>query len=482
MTNDGMTNDESMAHAECRMSEGTLAPSGSSIRHSSFRHSALLLLAVFGLALALRLAWVGAIEWRGGALFGPDAPSYDALATNLLAGNGLQMQAWAGLFRDPQETVTVHAFRPPLLPIVLAGIYGVFGHHFWAARVAMALLSAATCVVVLRIAHRLFGTTTAAVTGFLMAIYPKFIYYGGEPVTETLCTLMLALAVSVLLAAYDAGRGAAEDPGCHAQVPAWACREQDARSSKSLSVAPSGGWRWLAGGALLALAALSRSSLLAFPGAAALWVILARRNKTRAVAEAALLLIGFVLVMTPWWIRNFRVFGHIVPATTEGGYTLWVTNNERATGGGHCFMPEPPGEFEGLNEHEIDRTFQRNGAQYIREHPDHFLRLAAAKFLRFWRLWPHADEPSVGLPAAILAGLSFTPILLLALWGAIVTRARWRALLLLYLLFLYYTSLHMVFMAITRYRVPIEPYLIVLAAAALVDLHSRVTRRMDNGR
>ena len=183
--------------------------------------------------------------------------------------------------------------------------------------------------------------------------------------------------------------------------------------------------------------------------------------------------------MAPWWIRNGNVFGHFMPATTEGGYTLWVTNNPRATGGGHCFMPEPPGTFEGMGEYEIDRTFQRMGADYIREHPGHFLRLAAAKFVDFWRLWPHADEPGVGLPAAIAAGLSFTPLLLLALWGALVTRARWRPLLLLYLLFLYYTSLHMVYMSITRYRVPIEPYLIVLAAAALVDLAGRARPRVD---
>jgi len=401
---------------------------------------------IFLLALALRLAWVGAIEWRGGALFGPDAPSYDTMATNLLAGNGLQMESWGGLFLDPQQTVTVRAFRPPLLPIVLAGVYGVFGHQYWAARVVMALLSAATCIVVLRIARRLFGPTPAAVAGLLMAIYPKFVYYGGEPVTETLCTLMLALAVLVLLAAHD-GEG--------------------------------GLWRWLVGGLLLGLGALSRSSLLAFPAAAVLWVLVARRRKARALGQAGLLLVGFLLAMAPWWIRNGNVFGHFMPATTEGGYTLWVTNNPRATGGGHCFMPEPPGTFEGMGEYEIDRTFQRMGADYIREHPGHFLRLAAAKFVDFWRLWPHADEPGVGLPAAIAAGLSFTPLLLLALWGALVTRARWRPLLLLYLLFLYYTSLHMVYMSITRYRVPIEPYLIVLAAAALVDLAGRARPRVD---
>jgi hypothetical protein len=32
------------------------------------------------------------------------------------------------------------------------------------------------------------------------------------------------------------------------------------------------------------------------------------------------------------------------------------------------------------------------------------------------------------------------------------------------MLFLYFTALHMVFMAITRYRLPLEPFLIILAS------------------
>ena len=95
---------------------------------------------VVAVALVLRLAWVAVVEWRGGALFGPDAHSYDALATSLLAGRGLAKEDSAGLFTDPQQSLTVRSFRPPLLPLALAGIYGVAGHRLWVARVAMAML------------------------------------------------------------------------------------------------------------------------------------------------------------------------------------------------------------------------------------------------------------------------------------------------------------------------------------------------------
>jgi len=400
-------------------------------------------LCVFGLALAARLAWVGIIQFRGGALFGPDAPSYDQLAVSLLEGKGLQKWDYQGLFTDPNRAIIVRSFRPPLLPILLAGIYSVAGHSYAAARVIMALLGAATCVVVMRIARRLFGPREAAIAGIGAAVYPRLVYYSGEIVTEAPYILLLALTVALLL------------------------RAQQAESCL---------WLWPFAGALMGLATLCRSALLFFPPFACLWVLLVRPRKGRAAWEAALVAAGFVAAMAPWWGRNAAIHGRFVPATSEGGFTLWVTNNDRADGGGHCFWPDDRKPFDTLSEAEIDARFRNMGLAYIRSHPRRFIELAAAKFVRFWRLWPHASEPSVGLLAALVAGATFTPVLLLAIWGTLVTRRSWPQRLLLHLLFGYYTALHMALMAITRYRLPLEPFLIVLAAHGLVDLWQRRTR------
>jgi len=397
-------------------------------------------LAIFLLALAVRLAWVGTIESTYRDLIGPDARSYDDLAIKLLEGKGLRKWDYQGLYNDPNRALIVTSFRPPLLPIVLAGVYGVAGHHFWVARVAMALLSAATCVVVSRVARRVFGAEVAAVAGALLAVYPKAVYYSGMVVTENLYLFLVAMLVALLLAAGEAERGA---------------------------------WRWPLAGAVMGLATLCRSALLGFPVFAALWVWVVRPRKRRAVGEVALLALGFVVAMGPWWVRNAALHGRFVPATTEGGLTFWVTNREGADGSGHVDYSSVRGKFEDLSEAEIDREFYRLGRAQVRAHPGAFVRLAAGKFVRFWRLWPHASEPSVGLAAAIMAGVSFTPVLLLAAWGALLSVRQWRPLLLIYLLIAYYTLLHMVYMAITRYRLPLEPFLIVLASHALVAVVKR---------
>jgi len=397
---------------------------------------------VLAVALVLRLAWVGYVQARGGALFGPDAHTYQALALSLLEGKGLRMTSFPGLFADGRAEIVVRSHRPALLPVTLAGIYAVAGVRVWVARLLLALLSAATCVLAARLARTLFDAPTGAATGLLMAIYPKLVYYAATITTETPCTLLLLVAMGVLLSAWRAERG-------------W--------------------WRWGLGGAVLGLAVISRSALLLFPCAAALWVVLVRRPRRRAVAGAALLLVGFAMAMTPLWVRNYRVHGHFVPATTEGGYTLWISNNPEADGSGHCPIPQRLPEFNGLSEYGVDRLFARKGLTWIREHPWDFVRLAGVKLVRLWRLWPHAEF--VGKAAAVVGGVSFVPVLLLAVWGAVVARGTWRPLLLFYLLFLYYCGLHVVFVALTRYRVPMVPYLIILAAVGLLDVAGRLRRR-----
>ena len=395
---------------------------------------------ILALALVLRLAWVAYMEFRVGQLYGPDAKSYHELALSLLDGHGLQKWDYEGLFTNPKQSMIVYSFRPPLLPVFLAGVYGVAGPRVWVARIAMALLSAATCVAVARIARRLFTPRAALAAGLLMAVYPKLIYYSGMIVTENLYVLLLACSIWLLLWAQETERS-------------W--------------------WPWPVAGAVMGLAALCRSALLAFPAFAGLWVLIVRPRTRRALGEALLLGMGVAAAMAPWWGRNLAIHGSFVAATTEGGLTFWVTNRADADGSGHVDYTPGRGQFDGLSETQIDRKFYQLGLAHVRAHPGHFLRLMGVKFLRFWRLWPHAAEPSVGLGKAIVAGATFVPILLLAIAGALAARRRWRPLLLIYLLILYYTLLHMVFMAITRYRLPIEPYLIVLAAVAL----TRAARR-----
>jgi len=192
-------------------------------------------------------------------------------------------------------------------------------------------------------------------------------------------------------------------------------------------------------------------------------------NRKSAAIRFACIIAGAAIIMSPWVIRNYRELGAFVPATTEGGYTFWVTNNPRAIGGGECFPPDDLTPFDGLSEVEADRLFYKMGIEHVKAQPRLFVRRVASRFVRLWRPWPHASE--VGVKEAVIGGVSFVPVLLLFVAGVVMARRRWRELSLFYTLIIYTTAMCCVYMAVTRYRAPLMPVVLCVAGYAAVRLY-----------
>jgi hypothetical protein len=56
-------------------------------------------------------------------------------------------------------------------------------------------------------------------------------------------------------------------------------------------------------------------------------IVQPRESRNHMFKQAAWLWIGFMLVMSPWIMRNRHYFGRPIWATTHGGYTLLLANN-----------------------------------------------------------------------------------------------------------------------------------------------------------
>lgn len=374
--------------------------------------------------------------------FSPDAQSYDTLAMHLLAGEGLWMEDYRGLNGD--RGIPVRSFRPVMMPLYLAGVYRIAGHCYLAARCGLIVLSTASCILVYLLGRRLVGETGAWLAALGAAFYPKLVYYSTMLSTETLYIFFLLLSFVLLYRAADR----------------------------------MGWWNWVVAGVALALAILTRSVLAAFVPLTLVWLLVSLDSKWAALRNFVVLSLGVAGGMSPWVIRNYAVHGQLVPMTTEGGFTLWVTNNEdfdktyAVKGGGSNYLP-PEGSkarrlLEGAREVEIDKIFYRLAWDYIREHPGAFVRTAGRKFLDFWR--PYPRPRAVGFWPALVAAAAFLPVLLLAAWAVVARRRHWRDLSLVYLLILYYTAVHMIFMSVTRYRMPLEPFMLILAGATLASI------------
>lgn len=321
-------------------------------------------------------------------------------------------------------------------------------------RLCQALLLATQCALVAFIAGALVRDRLAAlVAAWMTALYPFFLYYQGLLLSETLFNTLLLAGV----AATYAWRAR----GLHIGgmlVVACACFAGATYVKATLTVLPP---------LLLAVTAWS---------AGASW-----RRIAAVLLAAACLYTGF---LSPWWIRNANLLGHFVPFTTSSAQNLYLGNNPRNQDAGIDWGSDVEADVVARiaalpDEIARQRAFNDAATGYIKTHPATFVQNAFKKFVRFWNVVPNAAEFKGGIYAAISL-VSFGPMLLLAIAGVACGWRSWREFAPILLIIGYFTAVHSVTIASLRYRLPLEPLLIALAAgpaAALLSIAAGRLRR-----
>ena len=388
----------------------------------------LLLVAV--LALILRLAY---LAFFVGPAYVPelDAAEYHAIATSLANGHGFAL-----------ANGTPTAIRPPLFPLLLAGIYRLFGNEHHTAGLALQALIGVGISLATYGVGRHFGLAEARLAALIAAGYPLLIFVGGSLLTEPLFILLVTLAMGAALALLE--------------------RPTVAQAARC--------------GLLLGLAGLARPNGLLLAPFLTGWVLLAGQGawRQRLVAVATAAVVALV-VTAPWVIRNFSVFHTFVPSTTMGGAVLFGSYNERvltepALYGDWVAPCEVPsaGWTCALSEQERDVAWRSLGTAFIREHMADLPRMVWWRFIKFWHLYAfrHGFPESLGF-------WSYVAVAVLAIGGMWALRDRWRAAGVLLATIACFMISALMFWGGFRMRVPAEPALIVLAAAALAALWRR---------
>jgi 4-amino-4-deoxy-L-arabinose transferase-like glycosyltransferase len=408
--------------------------------------------AVVALALILRLAVVFATPH-----FSPleDSAAYDTSAVSLVTH---------GTFAPSLETLHpgASAYYPPLFPMVLAGVYELSGtgtHARWeAGRVTEAILGAVAVWLLALIGARLFGRRVGLAAGGIAAVYPPLVLVGSSLLSES---LFIPLVLGAVLAALTY------------------------RDDRRL--------RWvLLAGILTGLAALTRGNgvFVAIPAACLVWVARPRRT-WRSVAAPALLILTTIAVLVPWTIRNTEVFHRFVPISTDLGFTLAGTFNATAQGPTNAFpamweMPQAHiqqlyAEHPGSTEASVDGTLTSEALDYIREHPASVLRTWYWQTVRLLDLTPgverfYAPYERYPLWLAILSVYTFWTLALAGVAALAMRPARrlicsappalWGVPLALYLS-------TVLLLGLTRGRVPLDPFLILVVAVGAVAAYDR---------
>jgi 4-amino-4-deoxy-L-arabinose transferase-like glycosyltransferase len=343
---------------------------------------------------------------------------------------------------------------PTLLWSAVVRVFPGEASFIRAVRVVQSLLLLLSAFGVYRLSRLLFRNRLAALAAYLGTLfYPFFIYYQGLVLTETLFIVFLVWGFVFL--------------------HAWAT-EDTAR------------WRaFLLAMLLLTLSVYVKATLTFLPVVLApffYWLHTRNLRRTALVLLASAACYG--AIMAPWWVRSYRLFGQVVFFTSTSSMNMYLGNNPGNTTGGCDWATDAEERLystDEIPEIEYMTIYTERTKRFIRENPGHFLHLVWLKFLRFWNVVPNHERFARGI-YAVLSLLSYGVTLVLAIAAAVIYRHRWRDFAAIYALIAYFTLVHTVTIASIRYRLPLEPFLIVLAGGCVAHLveRSRLRRRPEN--
>ncbi|MFH1688119.1 MAG: glycosyltransferase family 39 protein [bacterium] len=354
-------------------------------------------------------------------------------------------------------------FRAPFYIWYLAGLISVFGVDLWALRVIGMLLGLASVATTYFIARRIFNHRTGLTAAIIQSFYPAVLYFEGEILLDSLFTLLMQLSVLAWLRL----------------------------------IAKPGGRAALGCGLLFGLASITRPTALPVIAVLAVVLILLRYRQVDYLRTTlAPVVLGLVILVAPISIRNLVVVGDAVLIASQGGVNFFIGNHQGADGIAAC-LPEPLGHNWRIA--DVTHVAEKESGRQLKpgEVSDFWLDRAAdwivteptsAAVLYLKKLYHTVSNDEVSNNRHLgqffsqvwilgMIPISFAVVFAFAMVGMIWTwrqspGTRW-----LTLLIAVNTALIAAFFFSSRFRLPVLPFWIVLAAGGANVLAGRIVSR-----
>jgi hypothetical protein len=412
-----------------------------------------------------------------------DAGTYNRMGSNVAQygdyHTGSGPRSGAGGSRGPT------AYFPPAFPYSLGLVDLIDGHQAGGKtavppeRVAQAVVGTISVGLIGLVALEAFGGSVAVAAIAIATVYPVFVELSGTLVAENLLLVFELASI-------------------------WtALRARRARRMR-------GAYAWIAAtGILTGLGTLTHENALLFvlPLGIAAWSVARARGEgggrgvgggrirpaLRALAAPAVLVLFTCAMIAPWTIRNAVELHHFVPVSDETGITLLGTYNATSAASRpvhykwDLFLKMP--EFQAIakaapryDEVGLSDQLQSRALDYIRAHPFSPLDVAFHNTLRMFELegsyaW-HASYDAISLPArsAGVGVVSFWVLVAVAIAGLFTAVRREAPRWLWAFPVLYWLSITFVNVETPRFREPIDPFFVLLAACAVATAAHRLLR------
>ncbi|MBI5171100.1 MAG: glycosyltransferase family 39 protein [Candidatus Eisenbacteria bacterium] len=380
-------------------------------------------LALVTLALVLRFAFVLSM---GNRFYFADTAEYEEAALRVLAGHA------------PGDSSP----RAPLFPIEMALGFLVGGrHNFFAVRMLQLGLAAALSLLGMRLATRLGGRAAGAITGVALAFAPTLVFTTGMLYPTMLYATLLMVAVSAAIAANDA---------------------PSARHGAGM-------------GAALSLAYLTDPVAIAPALALFGWLVAGVRGNRRLFGTLAAAVLTALVVLGPYVAWRKAAYGNKAVFMQKAQYVLHYSRTDSLLAEGRRVQLPKGTPYTPL----ATGAFVKQELRILREQPAAYLHDVSGEFVHFFKAMPDRIQTQNQYnrgPVLLLGAVYFVPVLLFSivglLFGASPARKRWA----LAVLVLATAFLYSLFFTQTRYRIPVEPMMIVLAALGVVRMFPALGR------
>jgi len=337
------------------------------------------------------------------------------------------------------------ALVPPLYPYLIAAAFHFFGMYTSASAFAVlafnSLCSALTCIPLYYLVRNSLQERVARIASFAWAIYPFAVYFSADRVWDYALTGLLFTCC--LLAAQKLHRR--------------------------------GLLGWAGFGLLYGVAVLSNPSIVSM---LPFFLLIAMYQVWRArgawFSKALIASVAFILVCTPWTIRNERVM-HANFFMRDGFWLEFYAGNNGDTTASNSAFAHPasnPAEMEKYQQMgETAYMAQKHdlAVDFVKHHPGFFAVATLRRFVRFWTgFWSFSPSYLKFEPF----DLPNVPFCLFLMYFMVKGLLRWRrydqAALLPYLMALVIFPLpYYITHSSMDYRQPIEPIIIVLVSIGL---------------
>ena len=331
----------------------------------------------------------------------------------------------------------------PAVPAYLAGLQLLSGSRAGSQAAAAwinVVLSALTGVLMMILGHRLFNERTGFIAGVIYAFCPASCNFVASSWS---CTL-LALAGM-----------------------AWLILATQMRERRSV-------WAVTVFGIATGLMALIDTPFLLVAPVAVLVALVPTKQIGWMIGGSALSLLLCLAVASPWLYRCWKVTdGHVIPIRGNFGMELWVGNHpgaelplqERTF---HPFSdPVEEAIFEPLGELEYNRHCLERAKEWITDNPDKFCGLIPVRMAKYWLSESIVSTHESSLKRIFRLVVQGVPLLLALLGIGLAVRDRRPILLLVACLILVPLPHYVTHSGWTRYRLPLDPIIYLLAAYAI---------------